>query len=278
MIEAAVHELAAPPAGIIALSDSLALMAAATLYTRGFAVREAPLVEQIPIVGINGDPIALAAITRGEMLATVETDPYTLGEQAVELADLAAQHRPLPVHYPFTHQLITGQNVAAVASNRLLATAALPSHLVEELGEISQQRRLQLQTSLAISHRIGSLLDPDALVQEVTDIIRTHYGYDRAFLYSWDPEPQTLMPAGTPPRRSPLSISRWNLPACLPRRSLATRRSLFPTRAAASVLPKTLCGPTSTPALCCLCGWAAQSSACLTCTVRSRARIEAASS
>ena len=83
-------------------------------------------------------------------------------------------------------------------SNRLLATAALPSHLVEELGEISQQRRLQLETSLAISHRIGSLLDPDALVQEVTDIIRTHYGYDRALLYSWDPERQTLSPAGTP--------------------------------------------------------------------------------
>ena len=198
MVEAAVHDLAAPPAGIIALSDSLALMAAPALYARGFAVKEAPLAEQIPIVGINGDPIALAAITRGEMLSTVETDPYALGEQAVELAYLAAQHRPLPVHYSFTYQLITSQNVAAVASNRLLATAALPSHLVEELGEISQQRRLQLETSLAISHRIGSLLDPDALVQEVTDIIRTHYGYDRALLYSWDPERQTLSPAGTP--------------------------------------------------------------------------------
>jgi len=199
MIEEAVHDLAEPPAGIVALSDSLALMAAAALYGRGFALKEAPLVEQIPIMGINGDPIALAAIARGEMLATVETDPYALGEQAVELAYLAAQHRPLPVHYPFTYQLITTQNVAAVASNRLLATASLPSHLVvEELGEISQQRRLQLQTSLAISHRIGSLLDPDALVQEVTDIIRTHYGYDRAFLYSLDPERQALMPAGTP--------------------------------------------------------------------------------
>ena len=198
MIEAAVHDLAAPPAGIIALSDSLALMAASALSTRGFAVKEAPLAEQIPIVGINGDPIALAAITRREMLATVETDPYALGEQAAELAYLAAQHRPLPAHYPFTYQLITTQNVAAVASDRLLATAALPSHLVEELGEISQQRRLQLQTSLAISHRIGSLLEPDALVQEVTDIIRTHYGYDRALLYSWDPERQLLKLAGTP--------------------------------------------------------------------------------
>ena len=203
LIEAAVQNLPAPPAGIIALSDSLALMAAAALNTRGFAVQGLSLVEQIPIVGINGDPIALAAITRGEMLATVETDPYALGEQAVELAYLAAQHRPLPVHYPFTYQLITAQNVAAVASSRLLATAALPSHLVEELGEISQQRRLQLQTSLAISHRIGSLLDPDALVQEVTDIIRTHYGYNRAFLYSWDPQRQALAPAGTP--RSPFA-------------------------------------------------------------------------
>ncbi len=205
MIEAAVHDLTDPPAGIIALSDSLTLMAAPALYTRGFAVKEAPLVEQIPIVGINGDPIALAAITHGEMLATMETDPYALGEQAVDLAYLAAQHRPLPVHYSFTYQLITAQNVAAVAANRLLATAALPSHLVEELGEISQQRRLQLQTSLAVSHRIGSLLDPDALVQEVTDIIRTHYGYDRAFLYSWDPERQALQPAGTP--RAPFAIS-----------------------------------------------------------------------
>jgi AraC-like DNA-binding protein/signal transduction histidine kinase len=198
MVDAAVHDLVAPPSGIIALSDSLALVALAAVCARGFCDQQVPIVEQIPIVGINGDPLALSAITCAEMLATVETDPYALGERAVELAYLAAQHRPLPTHYPFTYQLITVQNVAAVAANRLLATAALPNHLVEELGQISQQRRLQLQTSLAVSHRIGSLLDPDALVQEVTDIIRTHYGYDRALLYRWDPDRQTLSLAGAP--------------------------------------------------------------------------------
>jgi AraC-like DNA-binding protein/signal transduction histidine kinase len=198
MVRAALQKLAAPPAGMIALSDSLAIMALAAARKLGFLAQQLPAVEQLPIVGINGDPLALSAITRGEMAATVETDPYALGERAVELAYLAAQHAPLPAHYPFVSQLITEQNVAAVASKRLIATAALPNHLVDELGQITQQRRLQLQTSLAISHRIGSLLDPNALVQEVADIIRTHYGYDRAFLYRWDKERQTLSPAGAP--------------------------------------------------------------------------------
>ncbi len=198
MVYAALQNLAAPPDGIIALSDSLALMALDAARNLGFLARQVSVVEQIAIVGINGDPLALSAITRGEMIATVETDPYALGERALELAYLAAQHAPLPAHYPFVYQLITAQNVAAVAAKRLIATAALPSHLVEEVDQIAQQRRLQLQTSLAISRRIGSLLDPDALVQEVADIIRTHYGFDRAFLYRWDHERQTLMLAGAP--------------------------------------------------------------------------------
>jgi AraC-like DNA-binding protein/ABC-type sugar transport system substrate-binding protein/signal transduction histidine kinase len=198
MVYAALQNLATPPDGIIALSDSLAIMALATARKLGFLSEQVPVVEQIPIVGINGDPLALSAITRAEMAATVETDPYVLGEQALELACLAAQHAPLPTHYPFAYQLITAQNVAAVAAKRLIATAALPNHLVDELDQIAQQRRLQLQTSLAISHRIGSLLDPDALVQEVTDIIRTQYGYDRAFLYRWDKDRQTLALAGAP--------------------------------------------------------------------------------
>ena len=37
-------------------------------------------------------------------------------------------------------------------------------------------------------------------------------------------------------------------------------------------MPKTRCGPTSTPVSCSLSGWAARSSACLTFTARSRAR------
>jgi AraC-like DNA-binding protein/ABC-type sugar transport system substrate-binding protein len=197
-VDAAVAALAEPPAGVLGLSDALALMALDALQARGMIDAGRPVAAQIPIVGINGDPQALSAITRGEMRGTVETDPYALGEQAIELAYLAAQHHPLPAHYPITCQLITAENVAGVAARRLLAAAALPDHLVDERDRLAQQRQLQLETSQAISRRISSLLDPEALVEEVTDIIRTHYGYERAFLYQWDPARRLLLPAGAP--------------------------------------------------------------------------------
>lgn len=161
-IHAAVQALTPPLDGIIGLSDTLALMALEAARACGMLAPQLPAAEQIPIVGINGDPPALSAIARAEMLATVETDPYALGEQAIDLAYLAAQHASLPAHYPFVCQLITAGSVAAVASRRLLAAAALPDDLVAALGRTAQQHRPPLPASLALGDRSGAPLDPAA--------------------------------------------------------------------------------------------------------------------
>ncbi len=51
------------------------------------------------LVGINADPLALAAIVNGKMTATIETSAEKMGEQVVEMAIWAAQRKPLPPKY-----------------------------------------------------------------------------------------------------------------------------------------------------------------------------------
>ncbi|MFO7634100.1 MAG: helix-turn-helix domain-containing protein [Caldilinea sp.] len=191
-IHAAMQDMTARLDGLIGLSDSLTLMARNAASDLGLV--DAKTV----IVGINGDPLALSAITRGEIAATVETDPCVLAARAVELAVRAARCEPLPAYYPFEYRLVTAQNVASVAAKRLLATATLPSRFIENIRRIEQQHQVQVETSLTISHRVGSLLDSHALAQEIADVIRTQYGYDRAFLYRWDEAERTLVLEGSP--------------------------------------------------------------------------------
>jgi hypothetical protein len=51
------------------------------------------------ILGINGDPLALAAIAAGRMTATVETDVDDIATRAVDLAYRAARGESLPPHF-----------------------------------------------------------------------------------------------------------------------------------------------------------------------------------
>jgi hypothetical protein len=58
------------------------------------------------IAGINGDPLALAAIAGGRMAFTVETSVDDLAHQAVDLALRAARGEALPPH--FSYQMLQG--------------------------------------------------------------------------------------------------------------------------------------------------------------------------
>lgn len=181
------QHLDAPIDAIFGLSDSLALAARDAGRSLGLIGSETI------IVGINGDPAALAAIADGSMSATVETSAADFGAQAVALACQASQGLPLPDHFSYKPRLVTSDNVATVALQTLSAIAAIPNRLVGVNRREEQQRLTQLETSLEISRRVGSILDRQQLSIEIADLIRTSYGYDRVQLFLLDEEAHMLV-------------------------------------------------------------------------------------
>ncbi|MEM8532071.1 MAG: ATP-binding protein [Chloroflexota bacterium] len=183
----AMRQLNAPIGAIFGFSDSLAL-----------AARDAGRALQIVddrtlVVGINGDPLALAAIVEGSMTATMQTPAADFGTQALDLAVQAARGQPLPPHFSYHPRLVTSQNVADVAVQQLVAMAALPSRLVGYSRKLDQQRQTQLETGLAINQRAGLILDRQHLSQIITELIRTNYDYDEAHVYLWNAQEQLLI-------------------------------------------------------------------------------------
>jgi signal transduction histidine kinase/AraC-like DNA-binding protein/ABC-type sugar transport system substrate-binding protein len=186
-IEAALRQLDGPIDAIFGLSDSLALAA----RDAGRALGR--IDSHTLIVGINGDPLALAAIADGSMAATVETSAADFGNQAVDLAYQAALGQPLPAHFSYKPRLVTAQNVAEVAMQKLIAIADLPNRLVGVNRQQEQRRLTQLETSLEINRRAGSLLNRKQLSHELADLIRTSYGYDQVQLFLWSAREQVLI-------------------------------------------------------------------------------------
>jgi signal transduction histidine kinase/AraC-like DNA-binding protein/ABC-type sugar transport system substrate-binding protein len=179
-------QLKAPPEAIFSLSDTLALAARAAAGELGL------LTPRTLLVGINGDPQALAAIAEGTMAATVGISAVDFATQAVNLALQAAAGQTLPAHFSYQPRLITAENVAEVAVQKLIAIAELPNLLVGVNRRREQQHLVQLETSLAINRRIGAILDQQELSQTIVDLIRSNYNYDRVQLYYWSEADRTL--------------------------------------------------------------------------------------
>lgn len=137
------------------------------------------------VVGVNGDPLALAAVLDGSMAATIETPAVQFGQQAVDLAFAAARRQPLPRHFGYKPRLVTRSNVAQASVELLASIASLPNRLVGLNLHQEQERLNQLETSLAISRRVGSILDRQQLYYEIVDLIRSNYGYDDAQIFLW---------------------------------------------------------------------------------------------
>jgi len=184
--EAGMKELTEPVDAIFGLSDSLALSARDAGQTVGI-VNSHTL-----ITGVNGDPLALAAIAEGSMAATAETDASYFGRQMVDMACRAAQGQALPAHFDYELNLVTAENVTERMRHRLVAIAKLPSRLIGVNRQQEQKRLAQLEARLAISRRIGAILDRQQLLRQVAELIRVHYGYDRVYLYLWSEAEQTL--------------------------------------------------------------------------------------
>ncbi len=187
-ISEALHGITTPFEGIFGLSDSLALAGRDAARAAGL------LTDGTVVVGINGDPLALAAIIQGTMTATVETSAAELGRQLVDFACRAAAGQPLPANFNYKARLVTGENVAEVAAEKLVTSATVPSRLVGFNREEDAQRLRQLETSLAISQRVGSILDRQQLSHDIAEIIRNNYGYDEVQILLWLENEKAFVP------------------------------------------------------------------------------------
>ncbi len=186
-IAAGLRPLSRPLDALVGLSDYLALTALAVGRRLG-------LLEPATLVcGINGDPGALAAISKGTMTATVETHAEDFGRHAVEHARAAAEGRPLPAHFLIAPRLVTAANLPEVAVQKLLAIADLPDRLVGTNREQQERRLKQLELSLEIHSRVGAILDPQRLSREVADLIRDRFHYERVQLFLWSAAEQVLV-------------------------------------------------------------------------------------
>jgi signal transduction histidine kinase/CheY-like chemotaxis protein len=188
------------PDAIFGLSDTIALAARDAGHALGLVDAHTR------IVGINGDPLALAAIAKGSMTATVETSTEDLGIQALKLALQAAQNQPLPAHFNYKSRLVTAQNVGEVSAQKLMAIADLPSRLVGFNRQEQQARVVQLETSLEINRRVGSILDARRLSSEIANLIRERYGYDQIGFYRWLEADQGFVLDESDPRAGPPAV------------------------------------------------------------------------
>ncbi len=184
----ALAELGYRPDAIIGLSDLLAL--AARDVGRNLGLVD----ERTLVAGFNGDLLAVAGVLSGSMFATADIMPNLLGRQLVDIAYRAGLGEPLTPHFGYHTRLITADNAAAAASEKLVALAALPSLLSGFSRDLEQRRVTQLNTSLAIGQRIGSLLDRQQLRHEIADEIRANYGYDDLRLFLWSERDKQLVP------------------------------------------------------------------------------------
>jgi signal transduction histidine kinase/ABC-type sugar transport system substrate-binding protein/AraC-like DNA-binding protein/ActR/RegA family two-component response regulator len=186
-IEAVLKQTKPPIDAVFGLSDPIALAARDVLRSFGW-MRKDTL-----IAGVNGDPLALAALAEGSLSATVETSPLEFGSQAVELACRAARKEVLPDYFSFQPRLVTAENLTEVALQKLLAIADLPTRLVGVNRQLEQNRLTQMETSAAINRHVGGLLDRHQLSHEITDSIRDNYGYDPVQLFMWSQEDEAFI-------------------------------------------------------------------------------------
>jgi signal transduction histidine kinase/AraC-like DNA-binding protein/ABC-type sugar transport system substrate-binding protein len=171
---------------IFGLSDSLALAARDASRERGI------IDDRSLVVGINGDPLALAAIMEGSMKATVLTPVGEIAEQAVQMVCKAVQREPLPSFFSFNPVFVTARNVSKMAVQKLVTIADIPSRLIGDNRRQERQRLSQLETSFTINQQVGALLDPQRLMDEITGHLRVNYHWDLVRHYRWDAAAQEL--------------------------------------------------------------------------------------
>ncbi len=175
------------PDVIFGLSDSIALAG------RDAARKLGLLTDKTLVVGINGDPLALAAIAEGSMAASVHVMTKEFARQAALLAIDGALGKPLPHYFHFYPLLVTQENVNQVANQKLMDIAMIPSKLVGLNRQADQSRLKQLEISLTLSQKMGSILDRRRLLKEITGLISSNYEYDEVYFFEWQEAEQQFV-------------------------------------------------------------------------------------
>ena len=116
-----------------------------------------------------------------------------LGIQAVELACQGARGEALPAYFGYAPRLVTRENVAEIAMQKLIAIAELPNRMVGVNRQQEQQRLAQLELGLEIHRRIGVILNRQQLAREIAELICAAYGYDTVQLLLWQPDENALV-------------------------------------------------------------------------------------
>ncbi len=148
------------------------------------------------LVGLNGDPAALAAVAEGEMSATIDTASEFLGSEAMKIAHQLVSGKPQPDMIQQKFRLITRENVASVATRKLTAIADIPSHMVGYSREQESERLVQLEVSLEITQQIASLQDRERVIQVVSELVSKYYGYEWVRILRWSKEERKLLAYG----------------------------------------------------------------------------------
>jgi signal transduction histidine kinase/AraC-like DNA-binding protein/ABC-type sugar transport system substrate-binding protein len=145
------------------------------------------------LVGLNGDPAALIAVSEGRLSATVDIAAETLGVNALHLAHRAAQGQSLPATIPVKFQLITRGNVDTIALRKLSAIAHIPDQMVGYNRNLEQSRMSQLEISMQIAQQIDSLQELEQLVQLIHEMVNRHYGYEWVRILRWSDRDNALV-------------------------------------------------------------------------------------
>jgi diguanylate cyclase (GGDEF)-like protein len=166
-----------------------------------FAVREAgiktgKLPSDAVLVGLNGDPQALVAVVEEKFHATVDVGTELVGGTALAYAHQAAYGKPIPDRIPFTYQLVTHENVAAVAARKLTILADVYNHLVGFDRQREHDRLVQLEAAVEISHRFGSLLTGEQISAEISAAVHKGFGYQWARILRYIPSSGELTSYG----------------------------------------------------------------------------------
>jgi ribose transport system substrate-binding protein len=96
--------------GFFAVNDEMALGVAD-------AVRSAGKTDSVAIIGVDGIPDALDAVSNGSMSATVSQYPHVMGQMAVEACIAAARGARLPARVDSPLAVVTKSNVGRATAN-----------------------------------------------------------------------------------------------------------------------------------------------------------------
>ena len=101
---------------------------------------------------------------------------------------------------------MTAANVSQVAARKLLAIADLPSRLVDVNQRLEQQRLVQMETSLELNLRVGSILDQQELLATMAEIFGTRYAFERVQFFLWSHNDRALVLEQEAGNASPASV------------------------------------------------------------------------